>query len=209
MHPDSSVHVKAPKEVGFEDVRAKVLKRAGWITKQQRTFESYPPPLPTRQYTSGESFRYLGKQYRLKVMEAVTEGVRLYRGRLEVYVKVKERARVHKLITAWFRARADAVFQERYDLCTQAVKPFGLHHDSGFELRSMVKRWGSLIKEGKLILNPQLVSAPKACIDYVITHELCHLRERNHSASFYELLTTCLPDWRQRREWLNSRVEVP
>ena len=81
-------------------------------------------------------------------------------------------------------------------------------HDSGFELRSMVKRWGNLTKEGKLILNPQLVSAPRTRIDYVITHELCQLRERNHAAPFYVLLTICLPDWRQRREWLNSRVEV-
>ena len=182
VHPDSSVHVKAPKDVGLEEVQAKVLKRAGWIIKQQRTFESYPPPLPTRQYISGESFRYLGKQYRLKVIEADTEGVKLYRGRLEACVKTKERARIHKFVTTWFRARAEAVFQERYDLCTQVAKAFSLHHDSGFEARSMVKRWGSLTKEGKLILNPQLVSAPKACIDYVITHEFCHLREHNKPA---------------------------
>ena len=162
----------------------------------------------TRQYVSGESFRYLGRQYRLKVIEADTEGVRLYRGRLEVSVKAKQRARVQKLVTACFRARAETVFQERYEICTQAVKVFDLHHDLGFELRSMVKRWGSLTKEGKLILNPQLVSAPKACIDYVVTHELCHLKERNHSRRFYTLLSRCLPDWQDKRRELNSKVEV-
>lgn len=208
VHPDTSVHVKAPKETGLAEVQARVLKRAGWITKQQRTFESYPPPLPARQYVSGESFRYLGRQYRLKVIEADTEGVRLYRGRLEVCIKVKDRAHIQKLVTAWFRARAEVVFQERYDLCTQAVNPFDLYHDSGFELRSMVKRWGSLTKEGKLILNPQLVSAPKACIDYVITHELCHLREHNHSSQFYSLLSRCLPDWQNKKNELNRKVET-
>ena len=207
VHPDSSVHVKAPKEVGFEDVRAKVLKRAGWITKQQRTFESYPPPLPTRQYTSGESFRYLGKQYRLKVIEADTERVKLYRGRLEVAVHHPgERAAVKKLVDRWYKARAEHVFTERYEACLEKVRSCGISHNAGFDLYNMSKRWGSCTKDGRILLNPLLVGAPKECIDYVVIHELCHTVERNHSTQFYSLLSRCLSDWQNRRDKLNTRL---
>jgi len=72
----------------------------------------------------------------------------------------------------------------------------------------MHKRWGSCTKEGKIMLNPMLVSAPKDCIDYVIIHELCHIRIHNHSPSFYKLLETVIPDWQTRKDYLNTRIEL-
>jgi predicted metal-dependent hydrolase len=78
----------------------------------------------------------------------------------------------------------------------------------GFQMRYMSKRWGSCTKEGKIILNPELVAAPKECIDYVITHELCHLKARNHSQAFYKLLGMVMKDWEITKERLNQIVEV-
>jgi len=72
----------------------------------------------------------------------------------------------------------------------------------------MPKRWGSCTSQGNIILNPELIAAPKDCIDYVITHEFCHLKERNHSQSFYKLLTSMMKDWELRRKRLNEMVEV-
>jgi predicted metal-dependent hydrolase len=73
----------------------------------------------------------------------------------------------------------------------------------------MPKRWGSCTREGRIMLNPALVSAPKDCIDYVITHELCHTRIHNHSAEYYELLTRIMPDWEERKTRLDQLVEPP
>jgi predicted metal-dependent hydrolase len=72
----------------------------------------------------------------------------------------------------------------------------------------MPKRWGSCTKEGKILLNPLLVSAPKDCIDYVIIHELCHTLQHNHSQRFFTLLTTLMPDWQTRKQHLNTRIEL-
>ena len=208
VHPDSSVRVKAPMQVRLEEVQERVLKRAAWIGKQQRLFAQYPPPLPRRQYISGEGFRYLGRQYRLKVLEG-EERVRLYRGRLEVATATPtDRRRVEALVSGWYRSRAESVFRERYGACIEKVKACGITAPAGYALFNMPKRWGSCTKEGKVLLNPLLVSAPKECIDYVIVHELCHLKEHNHSSRFYALLDRAMPDWEERQSRLNRGVEL-
>jgi predicted metal-dependent hydrolase len=71
----------------------------------------------------------------------------------------------------------------------------------------MVKRWGSFSQRGVIYLNPELIKAPSHCIDYVVTHELCHLRHPNHTKSFYNLLSSVIPDWQMRKARL-ERVEI-
>jgi predicted metal-dependent hydrolase len=208
VHPDCRVEVIAPLGASLEKIQAKVKKRAAWILKQQRQFESYPMPLPKREFVSGESYRYLGKQYRLKVTQAKENSVRLYRGRLEVSAKRSTPAIVSKLLKDWFRNKAEIIFQERYEVCKLKAQKHRIQHGQGFELRLMPKRWGSCTKQGKLLLNPALVAASKEAIDYVILHELCHTLEHNHSRRFYKLLHSLLPDWEECRSTLNRYTEI-
>ena len=120
----------------------------------------------------------------------------------------QDRLRVQRLLQAWYRSKALLVFTERYGQCVQHVERVGIYHDKGFQLRFMSKRWGSCTGKGTIILNPELIAAPKDCIDYVITHELCHLKEHNHSQAFYRLLASVMNDWELRRKRLNEMVEV-
>ena len=83
-----------------------------------------------------------------------------------------------------------------------------VYHDKGFQLRFMSKRWGSCTGKGTIILNPELIAAPKDCINYTTTYELCHLKEHKHSLAFYRLLTAALKDWALGRKRLNEMVEV-
>lgn len=217
VHPDSSVVVKAPETASIEAIATKVSKRASWIAKQQRQFAQYAPQLPAPEYVSGEGYRYLGRQYRLKTIKSDREKVRLWYGRLEVSIPDPNNSKqIAKAIDHWYRDRALTIFLERYQHCLQLVAPYGINPVSeasqnqniGFELRTMQKRWGSCTKDGKIMLNPLLVSAPKDCIDYVIVHELCHLRIHNHSARFYKLLETIMPDWKTRKAYLDCRIEL-
>jgi predicted metal-dependent hydrolase len=209
VHPDSSIIVKAPTDATIESIESKILHRAAWIAKQQRQFDRYAPPLPTPECVSGEGYRYLGRQYRLKLIESSSFKIRLWQGRLEVNTLTPfDREHVESSIANWFRDRAMTIFSERYQSCTKLVAPYAIEHDTGFELRTMSKRWGSCTPNGRIFLNPLLVSAPKDCIDYVIVHELCHLRFPNHSSNFYKLLETILPDWNSRKNYLNDRTEL-
>ena len=205
VHPDGSVRVKAPPRLSVAQIHERVEQRGAWILKQQGRFAELPPPQPKREFVSGESYRYLGRQYRLKVlMQAKAEYVRLYGGQLEVYLaNPNDTPRVQTLLRKWYKVQAKRVFAERLEVCRQHAIAFGIEHPGGFTLRRMKKRWGSCSKDGHILLNTQLVSAPKTCIDYVVMHELCHVVHHNHSPAFYNLLTTCIPDWRDQQRQLN------
>lgn len=207
VKPDGSVLAVAPIDAPEQEIRWKVEKRGAWILRQQRELAQLPPPLPERQYVSGESWRYLGRQHRLRVITGTQEGVRVTRGELLVTVKSPDRTR--KVLDRWLRTRAESILDERMQLCLERVSHFKLHHSGDFRLRQMKTQWGSCTRAGKLAFNPRLIQAPKDCIDYVILHELCHLREFNHSVAYYCLLERVLPDWKRRRERLNRLVELP
>jgi predicted metal-dependent hydrolase len=209
VNPDSTVVVKAPHNSPLESIQMKVSNRARWITKQQRQFAQYAPTLPAQEYISGEGYRYLGRQYRLKVVGSFLEHVRLWQGKLEVSTNDPENTQqIENLVKSWYRSRSQHIFDERYKYCTQLVAQYEIYHERGFEIRTMEKRWGSCTKAGKIMLNTMLVLAPKDCIDYVLIHELCHIRIHNHSSSFYKLLETIIPDWQQRKDYLNTRIEL-
>lgn len=209
VHPDGSVRVKAPLRLSLTRIVKRVEQRGAWIVEQQRRFAELPPPQGERAFVSGESYRYLGEVYRLVVLEAQAEGVGLERGQLVVGVRDPQDTRkVQALLRGWYRGRARQVFHERLERCRKQVAAFGIDHPGGFTLRRMKRRWGSCSRDGRILLNTQLVGAPVGCIDYVIIHELCHVVQHNHSAAFYHLLSTCLPDWRERQALLQESLDT-
>lgn len=204
VHPDLSVTVTAPQDSSPADVAVRVKKRGAWILRQQREFALYLPLVPPRKYVSGETHRYLGKQYRLKVVTDLEERVKLANGRLFVHTPdPQKRERVQALLTEWYRGHAQRVFAERLVICFPRVAKYGVTYPE-LEIRQMEKRWGSCTAEGKILLNLRLIQAPKELIDYVVTHELCHLLEHHHGAAFYALLDRVMLDWRARRQRLNE-----
>src|SRR5690606_2822925 len=139
-------------------------------------------------YVSGETHYYLGRRYRLKVIQDDFECVKFNRGRIFLYVsKLHSWHDKYDLMKDWYRTRAKFIFRERLNMCYQRVQNLDIPFPE-MQIRSMKSQWGSCTPAGKIILNPKLIKLPKKLIDYVIVHELCHLKEHNHSKSFYQLL---------------------
>jgi predicted metal-dependent hydrolase len=113
------------------------------------------------------------------------------------------KARIAQLIDRWYRRHARRVFEERLKACYPRVESMGIPYPD-LAMRTMKSRWGSCSAAGRMTLNLKLIQVPRSMIDYVILHELCHLKEHNHSPAFYALLDRVLPDWRERRERLNQ-----
>jgi predicted metal-dependent hydrolase len=204
VHPDLQVSVTAPEGSELEAIEELIRKRARWILRQQRQFSTYAPQETPRSYVSGESYRYLGRQYRLKVLEGELEDVKQERGFIYVTVSDKNVTKyVQRVLEQWYRDKARLVFYERLELCYPRVERLGIAYPS-LAIRSMRTRWGSCSRSGLVILNPRLVQTPVDCIDYVLLHELCHLKEHNHGKQYYQLLDQTLPDWRERRRKLNQ-----
>ena len=206
VQPDLAVVVTAPTGSPDAAVEERVQKRASWIVQQQRFFENYLPSMPPRRYVSGESHRYLGRQYRLRVHRAGADAVKMARGQINVgLVDPSKKERVKTLVTRWFRERAEAVFGDLFAAWADKAVRHGIQAD-GFQIHKMKNRWGSCTRQGRILLNPDLIVAPVMCIEYVIAHEMCHLKEHNHGGNFYRLLHALMPDWERRRERLNQCV---
>lgn len=207
VHPEMKLEVSAPKGSALEQVLAKVEKRAKWIVRQWRFFEQYRPPQPGRSFVSGETHVYLGRQYRLKVQEGSPEGVKLIGRFLHARVAdQKDGEKIGNLLEVWYRTHARRVFAHRFQLSLETVRSLRLTTPPTMGIRKMTKRWGSCTKTGTILLNLDLMKVPVHCIDYVIVHELCHLKAHNHGKEFYRLLARCMPDWEARKKRLELIV---
>ena len=203
VHPDLSVTVRAPHGVSIEKIREFVHRRAGWIRKSWRDFEQYLPKQPERRYSSGETHRYLGRQYRLKTEQGNADSVKCLRGYLRVTIKgdiLPERTK--SLLESWYRYHAREIFQERLIACHQKAHREGIGLPN-LMIRKMTSRWGSYSSRGLVTLNLELIKTPKDCIDYVIIHELCHFKVKHHGPEFWKLLHRLMPDFENRRNKLN------
>ena len=204
VNTDLQVTVIAPVGTNYADVQAVVRRRAPWILRKQRELERYLPKIPPRQYVSGETHRYLGRQYRLKVIQDDQERVKLTRGYLHVWASDKANTRrVQRQVEGWYRRQAQRVFRERMEAMLPRFARLEIPQPE-VKMRKMKSRWGSARKSGRITLNLKLMQVPKHYIDYVIVHELCHLAEHNHSKRYYALLDRMMPDWRERRQRLNE-----
>jgi predicted metal-dependent hydrolase len=204
VYPDGAIEVVAPKGVNPKVVDARVRKRARWILRQRLYFEQFRPRSKPRRYVGGETHLYLGRQYRLKFVKGVRNEVKLKGGFLVVASPSHTNSRhLKQLIRAWYQEKGRARILARFDAIAPRFARMGYKMLPPI-FRTMTRRWGSYSKAGRILLNPDLIRAPSACIDYVVTHELTHAAHSNHSAKYYDLLDTIMPDWRIRKARLEQ-----
>jgi predicted metal-dependent hydrolase len=207
VNPDGRVEVERPRGVGSEEVQRAVQKRSRWIVRNVKRAGAATEYALPRRYVSGEAHFYLGRRHKLIVMEA-GEGpseISLRRGRIEVCLPVADPAAVRRRLRRWYRARASSYFSRKLG---ELVARFeGIDSAPPFQLLAMEKRWGSCSPSGQISLNPSLIKAPVQCVEYVLTHELCHLLEHNHSKRFYALLDRQRPEWRMQKRELDALAE--
>ena len=203
---NGSVRVTVPEGTDLEDVRKAVRKRARWISTKVRGFKAQTEQLLPRSYVSGETHLYLGKQYLLKVQHdpKATPGVKLIRGQLVTTVRTKDKDEPRTRLLEWYRTHAVDTFTRRVTELSKEIPWLKAKEPPPVRLLAMKKQWGSCSPQGQLIFNPALVKAPRECIDYVILHELCHLKEHNHSPRFYHALKSVCPDWQDAKAKLDD-----
>ena len=202
VRPNGEAILTAPKSASDEHISFILEKRAKWIVKKRAFFASFKTP--QKEYVSGEDFRYLGRSYRLKVVQSKYECAKLQRGYLELFVKDKsDLKRKENLIYEWYYEKATLYFfnilQEFNKIAKQDIK--------NVKIRQMKTRWGSCNPYKSYInLNIELIKKPKACIEYVVFHELVHLVHPSHSKQFYDYLFLYMSDWEKRKEILERSL---
>lgn len=206
VHPNKQVVVTAPIGKDLESILNRVKKRASWIIKQINYFERFQP-LPTeKHYVSGETHYYLGRQYRLKVIKGGLADVKLKGRFFYIYVNSKANTKkIKELLDKWYLDHARKIFMTRFEICYEIAKKYHIPRPK-IIIRRMLKRWGSCTSSGTITLNTDLVKVPLYCIDYVLMHELCHLKFHSHGKNFNTLLTKCMPDWVERKKRLENFI---
>lgn len=206
VHPSGEVEVVAPSGTSKTVIEERLRRRASWVLQQQRYFEQFQPRTPKRRYVGGETHLYLGRQYRLKVIESGVDSVKLKGGYFFVSTAGRLTSeQVAALMADWYRSHAIAKLSERFAVTTARYARV-LTITPSLAVRPMQRRWGSFSGRGRITLNPNLVRAPVPCIDYVIVHELAHARHPNHGRAFFDLLSQMMPDWERRKMTLERML---
>lgn len=202
VRPNGEAILTAPNSASDEHIKFIMQKRVQWIAQKRAFFASFK--MPQKEYVSGEDFRYLGRSYRLKVVQSKEERVKLQRGYLELFVKDKsDLKRRENLIYEWYHEKAMIYFFNILQKFNKIVK----QDIKSVKIRQMKTRWGSCNPYKSYInLNIELIKKPKACIEYVVFHELAHLLYPDHSKKFYDYLTLYMPDWQKRKEILEKAM---
>jgi predicted metal-dependent hydrolase len=207
VNPELGVGVSAPVNASLVKIMDKVRARARWIQSQLQFFSQFHPRTPQRRYVAGETHLYLGRQYKLKVAYHLRQDVKLYRGCLLVQSRRPKDTDVTKgLVEGWYCERARVKFRERLSICQKGFPRPEDHEPTGLVIRRLQQRWGSMTADGKLVLNRSLIQSSVDAIDYVITHELCHLLHEDHGQMFYRLLDRVMPDWERRKTKLERQL---
>jgi predicted metal-dependent hydrolase len=205
IHPDLSIMVTVPQGARAKEIEEKVHRKADWIIRNQweiaRLQRQYP-----REFVSGESYWYLGRQFALKVEQTHEDGVSsisFANSRFIISVPLvwasdrKQRA-IREAFVAWYRGRAKLKLPE---MASYYDKRLGVEPHR-ITITDMVQRWGSCGRNQVLRFNWRVMMAPISLIEYVVAHEACHLRHKDHSKDFWKLLDSLMPDYEVRRDRL-------
>ena len=197
VQPNGELLVRAPQRATRRQIDAMLEKHADWIIKKQAEVKAKQIANSLRQFTAGEHFFFLGQEYPLEFVNITKPKLNL-NGNFQLAKSARGGAKA--LFEKWYKKEARRIFNER-------VAMYAKKH--GFDvqkvkLSSARTRWGSCNSKGYINLTWLLVMAHIKIIDYVVVHELCHLREDNHSKAYWAQVGAIMPDYKMRRKWLKD-----
>lgn len=206
VSPDNQVSVIVPKDLSRKKIEEIVQRKIAWIISKKKSNDAVRYPSRPKEYVSGESFSYLGRNYRLKVLKQNPRPVEFKNGRFYVRSRATGQERVDDIreaLTEWYKEHAGEKLHSRAKMYGGRV---GVTYRA-IKIKDLKSQWGSCTKAGDIHFNWRIIMAPMPIVDYVVVHELCHRQYHDHSPRFWQLLARILPDYRDRKEWL--RVNGP
>jgi len=204
--PDSGVTVRAPYRTSIRRIENLVLSKSAWIRKHLENYKTATRINHEKVVSDGERILFRGKEYYITISESKKNSVKLTENSIEIGLRnseEKERARL--LLEKWYKVIAEGIFRRKLEEILIRFKIYSFT-PTGFAVKALKRRWGSCSSKGKITISSELVKLDDIYLEYVILHELCHLRHHNHGKEFYKLLSEVFPDWKQRRNELKKYI---
>lgn len=188
--------ISASPAVNREKLANFVREKQFWLYAKMAEKESLQQPMADKEFVGGEGFPYLGRSYRLLLVDEQEVPLKLEDGRFKLKRSIAPQGREH--FVHWYSDHARVWIRKRVTgwATRMGVKP------KGVDVRDLGFRWGSCGKAGNLNFHWVTILLPASVVDYVIVHELAHLREPNHTARFWQRVARALPEYEQRKNWL-------
>lgn len=198
LHPDGRLEVRAPLHLPQAAILEFVASKTAWIEKHRAHLNEQRGGLQQRQFQAGELIHFIGRSYPLYIVRSTTPLVRLETTRFALSASLLPRAA--QVLENWYTGQMNLILAVRLQILAEAagLKP------AQVRISRARTRWGSCNSKGVLAFSWRLAMAPLEIIDYVIAHELAHLRHPNHSRAFWQLVARILPDYARRRAWLKQ-----
>ena len=198
--PDASVIVRVPFRTPGKTITRIVEEKASWIIKHRDSYRMKVPDKPGRSYIDGSSHLFRGNTYILNISESRRKFVKFNGSTIDIGLeKAGDEASVRKLLQKSYKIEATAHIPVMFN---SLLEKHANHNfkPTGLVIRSMKRRWGSCSNRGKITLSTELIKLADEYIEYVIIHELCHLKQHNHGPKYYELLSELFPEWKKVRK---------
>jgi len=205
--PDSSVIVRVPYLTSLKTINRIVKEKYSWVIKHRDNYRELDNRSRNKSYTSGEIHLFRGKESLLKIEKSAKPYVIFFDSTIELGTeKTDDPETVRRLLYKGYKNEAITHFPilMRKVLSEHENEKF---KPEGLIIRTMKRRWGSCSNKGIVTLSTELIKLSDQYIEYVITHELCHLKHHNHGPNFYKLLTEIYPEWKTVRRELRKYIQ--
>jgi predicted metal-dependent hydrolase len=204
--PDSSVIVRAPYRTSLRTISMIVQEKAAWIIKHRDSYRQKENRKLNSSFVTGDKQLFRGKECMIQVVQSKKPFVFFDEKTIVVGLdKPEDTQAIRRILYKGYKTEGAKIFSEMLGTAlriheNQMFKPTGLI------IRSMKSRWGSCSRKGIITLSTELIKLPDIFIEYVIIHELCHLKHHNHGKEYYELLSELFHDWKKVRKELREYI---
>ena len=208
VYPYKEVEIIVPIDTEPKKIKSLIKKKSAWIVKKIDFFNQIAQYDATKEYVEGETILYLGRQYRIKFIKIDKKAMVKLKGKyLEIGFNKKFRTEyeqkkyVKTLVINWYKKQAQNHVEKSLKNYSNRL---GVELPE-FKIKNQIKRWGSCTSKNILIFNIKIMMAPKYQFDYIIVHELCHIKHKDHSNKFWRLVSLILNDYELRKEQLKEQ----
>lgn len=201
IKPDGTINILAPNGLDKSFIISKVNEKSEWIIKKLDELEEKNVKMQQKHYEDGDIFLYLGKEYKLKIIEDISlvgYKVNIEGEFLIVRVTANNKDLIKNVLKSWYGDETLRLAKERIDY----YKSYFNDNVTEIKIKDQKTRWASCTYKNEILFNLRCAMAPIEIIDYIVVHEMCHMEHRNHSKNFYLAIERILPDYKNRIKWL-------
>lgn len=204
VSPDKGVIIRAPYGTSLKSIKRFVQEKSAWIKKHLEKHSELTRVNQGKKYTDGELHLYMGKEHQLKIIESVQLFVKISDGIIEIGTNnISDKLKIRALLDLFYVRQAKAYLAGRFEEIAGRLRNHGFF-PAGFCVKTLKSRWGSCSFHGRITISSELIKLDPVFADYVIIHELCHLKHHNHGKDFYRLLGELVPDYKSIRKELRK-----